>query len=114
MKKILLVLTLLPTFSFASIYNCSGSGFVIDVAGNPLEMKIVGNGFNAIAQNVKITSTFNTEILGNTTNPVATIKLIIKDSSFGGPGDNFKGDLQIYSGAGTQEFFGLNCTRGND
>ena len=54
MNKILLTLALLPTLSYASVYNCSGSAFIIDVAGNPLEMKIVGNGFNSMAKNVRV------------------------------------------------------------
>ncbi|MDO9183048.1 MAG: hypothetical protein Q7U04_11600 [Bacteriovorax sp.] len=114
MKKILLALTLLPTLSFASVYNCSGSGFVIDIAGEPIEMKIVGNGFNSMAQNVRATSTFDTTITGNTASPAATIKLIIKDSSFGNPGDSFKANLQVSSPVGIKEFSGLSCIRGND
>lgn len=114
MKKILLAFALLPTLSFASVYNCSGSGFIIDVAGNPLDMKINGNGFNSMAQNVKVVSTFDTVISGNTSSPAATIKLTIKDSSFGNPGDNFRANLQVSSSAGIKEFTGLNCIRGND
>lgn len=114
MRKILLGLALLPTLSFASVYNCSGSGFIIDLAGNPLEMKITGNGFNSMADNVRATSTFDTVISGNTTTPAATLKLTIKDSSFGSPGDNFKAGLQVSSAAGIREFTGLNCIRGND
>jgi hypothetical protein len=114
MKKTLLAFTLLPTLSFASVYNCSGSGFIIDVAGNPLEMKIIGNGFNSMVQNVRATSTFDTVISGNTTAPAATLKLTIKDSSFGNPGDSFKAELQVSSSAGIKEFSGLNCIRGND
>jgi hypothetical protein len=114
MKKTLLALALLPTLSFASVYNCSGTGFIIDVAGNPLEMKIVGNGFNSMAQNVRVTSTFDTVISGNTATPAATLKLTIKDSSFGNPGDSFKASLQVSSAAGIKEFAGLNCIRGNE
>ena len=114
MKKLILFLTLLPALSFASVYNCSGSGFNVDISGNPIEMKISGNGFNSMAQNVRITSTFDTIISGNTTSPSATLKLTIADSSFGNPGDAFKAGLQVSSAAGVKEFTGLNCVRGND
>lgn len=114
MKKTLLALALLPTISFAGVYNCSGSGFIIDIAGNPLEMKIVGNGFNTMVSNVRVNSTFDTVITGNTLGPAATLKLTIKDSSFGNPGDNFKASIQVSSSAGIKEFTGLNCIRGND
>ena len=105
---------MLPVLSYASVYNCSGSGFVIDVSGNPIDMKISGNGFNSMAQNVRITSTFDTIISGNTTSPSATLKLTISDSSFGNPGDAFKAGLQISSAAGVKDFTGINCVRGND
>jgi hypothetical protein len=114
MKKILFVLALLPSLTFASVYNCSGAGFVIDVAGNPLEMRVVGNGFNTMVQNVRVQSNFDTLISGNTAAPAATLKLTIKDSSFGNPGDSFKASLQISSAAGIKEFAGLLCVRGND
>ncbi len=114
MKSFLIALSLIPTLTLASVYNCSGSGFIIDLAGNPLEMRISGNGFNTMAQNVKATSTFDTVVTGNTTAPAATIKLTIKDSSFGNPGDAFKANLQVSSSAGIKEFAGLNCIRGND
>jgi hypothetical protein len=114
MKKLIIALSLVPTFSFASVYNCSGSGLVIDLAGNPLEMKIVGSGFNSMAQNVHATATFDTVVTGNTSTPPASLKLTIKDSSFGNPGDSFKGTLQISSAAGIKEINGLNCIRGND
>lgn len=109
-----LFLSLLPTLSFAGVYNCSGSGFIIDVAGNPLEMKIVGNGFNTMVSNVRVNATFDTVISGNTLNPAATLKLTIKDSSFGNPGDSFKAGLQISSSAGIKDVTGLSCIRGND
>ncbi len=118
MKKLLLnlslLVSLLPTLSLASVYNCSGSGFVIDLAGDPLEMKVVGNGFNSMAQNVRANSTFDTIVTGNILNPPASIKLTIKDSSFGNPGDSFRGNLQVSSAAGVKDFYGLNCIRGND
>lgn len=114
MKKTLLAMFLVPTISLAGVYNCSGSGFIVDIAGNPLEMKIVGNGFNTMVSNVHTTSTFDTVISGNTLNPAATLTLTIKDSSFGNPGDSFKAGLQVSSAAGIKEFTGLNCIRGND
>lgn len=114
MKKTLLAIFLVPTISLAGVYNCSGSGFIVDIAGNPLEMKIVGNGFNTMVSNVHTTSTFDTVISGNTLTPAATLKLTIKDSSFGNPGDSFKASLQVSSAAGIKEFTGLNCIRGND
>lgn len=114
MKKMIFALAFLPVLSFASVYNCSGAGFVIDLAGNPLELKIYGNGFNTMAQNVRASSTFDTVITGNTANPAATLRLTIKDSSFGNPGDSFKAILQVSSAAGIKEFTNLNCIRGND
>ena len=114
MNKILLTLALLPSLSFASVYNCSGSAFTIDVAGNPIEMKIVGNGFNSMAKNVRVISTFDTIVYGNTSMPAATLKLTIKDSSFGSPGDSFLSNLQVSSSNGIKEYQGLNCIRGND
>lgn len=109
-----LLASLLPTLTHASVYNCSGANFVIDVAGTPLEMKIVGNGFNTMVSNVRATSTFDTVISGTTLTPAASLKLTIKDSSFGNPGDNFKASLQVSSSAGVKDFSALNCIRGND
>lgn len=114
MKKMLVLSLFLPVLSFAGVYNCSGAGFVIDLAGNPLEMRITGNGFNTMVQNVRASSTFDTVVTGNTSNPPATLRLTIKDSSFGNPGDSFKGTLQVSSAAGIKEFNNLNCIRGND
>lgn len=114
MKKILTLALLLPVLSHAGVYNCSGSGFIIDLAGNPLEMRITGNGFNTMVQNVRASSTFDTVVTGNTSSPAATLRLIIKDSSFGNPGDSFKAMLQVSSAAGIKEFNNLNCIRGND
>lgn len=114
MKKLLFIAALLPSLSYASVYNCSGAGFVIDIAGEPLEMKISGNGFNSMAQNVRVASTFDTVISGNTSSPPATLKLTIKDSSFGNPGDSFKASIQVSSAAGIKDFGGLTCIRGND
>ena len=114
MKKFLFIIALIPTFSFASVYNCSGQGFFVDIAGAPLQMKIAGNGFDSMAKNIHVTATFDTVISGNTISPVATLKLTIKDSSFGSPGDNFKAQLQVSSAAGIKDFTELNCIRGND
>jgi hypothetical protein len=114
MKNLMIAIALLPSLSFAGVYNCSGSGFVIDLAGNPIEMKISGNGFNSMAQNVRASSTFDTVVTGNTAAPAATLRLTIKDSSFGNPGDSFKAILQVSSAAGIKEFTNLNCIRGND
>ncbi|MFA6237907.1 MAG: hypothetical protein WC635_11305 [Bacteriovorax sp.] len=115
MKKTLLAFTLLlPALSIAGVYNCSGSGFIIDIAGMPLEMKIVGNGFNTMVTNVRATSNFDTIITGSTLNPPSSLKVTIKDSSFGNPGDSFKGNLQVSTPEEVKEYRGLNCIRGND
>ncbi len=118
MKFFLLLLallsTVLPTIALASTYGCRGSGFIIDIAGKPLEMKIVGNGFNTMVSNVNVTSTFDTIVSGSTLNPAATLKVVIKDSSFGSPGDSFKADVQVSSAAGIRDFTGLDCIRGID
>lgn len=114
LKKFLVVISLLPAIGCASVYNCSGAGFIIDIAGNPIEMKVSGNGFNTMVQNVRASSTFDTVVTGNTANPAASLRLTIKDSSFGNPGDSFKAILQVSSAAGIKEFTNLNCIRGND
>lgn len=114
MKKLLIALSLVPTLSFASIYSCTGSGFSVEVAGSPVEMKITGNGFNSIAKNVSTSSTFDTVITGNTLSPAATLKLIIKDSSFANPGDRFNASIQVSSASGVRDFSGITCIRGND
>lgn len=113
-KTISAILILLPTITFANVYNCTGAGFIIDLAGEPLEMKVTGNGFNTMAINVHSTATFDTVISGNTATPPATIKLTIKDSNFGNPGDSFKAQLQISSSVGIKDYPGLVCIRGND
>lgn len=114
MKFFLVTIALVPTLSFASIYSCNGSGFSIDLTGNPVEMKISGNGFNTLAKNVNLSSTFNTVVTGNTASPAATIKLTIKDSSFGNPGDRFSAGLQISSASGVKDFADITCIRGNE
>jgi hypothetical protein len=114
MKKLLAVALLLPSLSYANLYECAGSGFIIDVNGAPLEMKISGNGFDAKIGNLRAAATFDTTIVGNSANPAATIKLVIKDSSYANPGDSFKSILTISSPAGVKEYAGLICIRGND
>lgn len=114
MKSLLIVLSLVPSLSFANIYACSGAGFSIDLTGNPVEMKIVGNGFNSIAQNIRTSANFDTVISANTLNPAASLKLTIKDSSFGNPGDRFNAGLQVSSATGVKDFSGIICIRGNE
>ena len=105
MKTLIIALSLLPTISFASLYSCTGSGFTLQIVENPLEMKISGNGFNSVAKNVSLVSTFDTIVTGNTTNPPASVKLTIKDS-----GDSVSAGLQISSGAGIKEYSNLTCS----
>jgi hypothetical protein len=100
--------------AFASLYNCQGAGFNIDIGSNPIDMKILGNGINTTITNVKVNSTFDTAFVGNSQNPPATMKLIIKDTNFANPGDNFKGIFIISSGSGIREFTGLQCIKGNE
>lgn len=114
MKKTLIALCLLPAASFANIYSCSGSGFSIELTGNPIEMKVVGNGLNAMAQNVRVSSTFDTVITGNISSPASTVKLTIKDASFGNPGDRFNAGLQVSSASGVKDYAGIVCIRGNE
>lgn len=114
MKSLLIALSLVPTLSFASIYSCSGAGFSIELTGNPVEMKVAGNGFNAMAQNVRVSQTFDTVVTGNIAVPAATVKLTIKDASFGNPGDRFNAGLQVSSAAGVQDYSGVVCIRGNE
>jgi hypothetical protein len=114
MKKLILVLSLVPTLSFASIYSCSGAGYSIELTGNPVEMKVTGNGLNAMAQDVRVSQTFDTVVAGNIVSPGATIKLKIKDASFGNPGDRFNAILQISSAAGVKNYSGTVCIRGNE
>ena len=113
--KVLLALTLLvPALSYASLYECEGSGFLIDVSPGPLEMKISGNGFNSKIANLRATATFDTILIGNSAKPAATLKLVIKDSSFANPGDSFKSTLTVSSPTGIKEYPGIICVRGND
>lgn len=114
MKNLIIAMTLIPTISFASLYDCKGAGFTLNIVENPVEMKIAGNGFNTLVKNVNIAATFDTVITGNTPNPAASIKLTIKDSSFANPGESFVSTLQVSSGAGVKEFTNISCTRGND
>lgn len=114
MKSLLIALSLVPTLSFASIYSCSGAGFSIELTGNPVEMKVSGNGLNSMAQNVSVSSTFDTVVAGNIANPASTVKLTIKDSSFGNPGDRFNATLQVSSASGVKDYAGIVCVRGNE
>ncbi len=114
MKKMIIALSLVPTLSFAALYNCSGAGFSIDVSGTPAEMRIVGNGFNTVTQNLKMTATFDTVFAANTTNPAASVRLTIKDSSFANPGDRFTSSVQVSSAQGVKDYAGLTCIRGNE
>jgi hypothetical protein len=114
MKFLALVFGIFPALSFAGLYSCNGSGFSIDVSANPVEMRISGNGFNSTAQNVRYSATFDTVVAGNITTPAATVKLTIKDSSFGNPGDSFGAAFQVSSAAGIKDFTNITCVRGND
>lgn len=114
MKKLIIVLSLVPTLSFASIYSCSGAGYSVEITGNPVEMKVTGNGVNAMTQDVRISQTFDTVVAGNIVNPASTVKLTIKDSNFGNPGDRFKANLQLSSAAGVKNYSGTVCIRGNE
>ncbi len=114
MKTFLALALLVPSISFASLYDCEGAGFVIDVSASPLEMHVKGNRFNHRIANIRANATFDTVLSGNTTNPTATLKLVIKDSSFANPGDSFKSILYVSSGAGIKEIPGIVCIRGND
>lgn len=114
MKKLLIILSVVPTFSFASIYSCNGGGFSIELTGNPVEMKVKGNGVNAMAQDIRVSSTFNTVIDGNIANPAKTVKLTIKDSNFSHPGERFNSDLQVSSATGIKNYSGLVCIKGNE
>jgi hypothetical protein len=114
MKIIFALVLMLPAISFAHVYSCNGEGFTIDINANPLSMKVVGNGFNSMVDNIKVTSAFDTTIVGNVKNPAATIKLVIKDSSYANPGDSFRSSAQVSSAAGVREFNNLTCVKGND
>ena len=115
MKTILVLFFLVvPTLSFASLYSCSGGGLSIDLAENPVEMKIKGNGINAMAQDVRMLSTFETVVSGNVFKPAVTIKLTIKDSHSGDPGDRFYANLQLSSAAGVKNYARIVCVRGNE
>lgn len=114
MKNLMIALSLLPAVSFANIYSCNGAGFSIELTGNPIEMRVAGNGLNTMAQNVRVSSTFDTVVTGNIASPAATVKLTIKDSSFGNPGDRFNAGLQISSASGVKDYAGIVCIRGNE
>jgi len=115
MKNLLVLFSLIaPTLSFASIYNCNGGGLLIELTNNPMEMKIKGNGMNVVAQDVQVSSTFNTVASGNIINPAATVRLTINDSHFGNPGERFSAGFQLSSSIGVKKYSGIVCIRGND
>lgn len=114
MKKLLILATILPSVSFASLYSCSGAGFNLEVAANPLSMRVVGNGYNTNLTNLNAVVNFDTIVSGNTANPPGTFKLVVKDSSFANPGDQFKGIVTVSTPTGVREFPGLTCVKGND
>lgn len=114
MKKALLLLILAPTISMANLYSCNGSGFSLEIQSNPKSMTVVGNGFNTNITSINTSVTFDTVVTGNSKNPPATLKLVIKDSSFANPGDSFKGILTVSSPSGIKEYPGLICLKGND
>lgn len=114
MKKLLLAALLIPSVSMASLYNCSGAGFTIDISSSPFDMRVSGNGFNSKILNLNSTTTFDTVYTGNSTTPAATMKLVIKDSSFANPGDSFKAVLTVSTPTSVREYAGLSCLKGND
>lgn len=114
MKKLILLASLIPALSYANLYSCTGSGFELEVGSNPLEMVVKGNGFNNRILNLNSTATFDTVITGNSNSPAATLKLVIKDSSFANPGDSFKAVLTVSTPTSIKEFTGMTCVRGND
>lgn len=113
MKYVLIVLSLIPSLSFGSSYNCSGTNFSIDVSDGPAEMKIKGNGFDSAAQNVRMTSAFDTIVVGSTIKPAATVKLTIKDVGKG-QRESFTGSFQVSSSLGIKNYKELNCTKGDN
>jgi hypothetical protein len=98
----------------ASLFNCNGAGFTIDIRTNPYDMSVSGNGFNSRIINLNATTTFDTVITGNTLNPAATLKLVIKDSSFANPGDSFKALMIVSTPTGVKDYSGITCLKGND
>ncbi len=114
MKKLILIAAMIPTVSMASFFNCNGAGFTIDIRTNPYEMSVSGNGFNSRITNLNATSTFDTIITGNSASPAATLKLVIKDSSFANPGDSFKAIMTVSTPTGVKDYSGIICLKGND
>lgn len=114
MKNLLIVLSLLPTLSFASSYSCSGAKFSIDVADGPAEMRVKGNGFDTTAQNVRISSAFDTVVTGNIVKPATTVKLTIKDIAGDSAGESFKGSFQVSSATGVRNYKEIICIRGDN
>lgn len=105
MKKIALLTLLISSGAFANGYQCSGSGFNIEVYTNPSEMIVVGNGYDAKATNVKIETLFDTVVTGNFTNPPSTFRLTIKDSA------GMVGNLKLSTTTGVKEFKNLACVK---
>lgn len=103
MKTIILAaLVSLPTFAFASSYECVGAGFTITATTFPADMTINGNQFvSADIVNVRAIETFDTTIVGNSIKPASTVKLVIKDGS--------RASLTVSSPAGIKEHTGLIC-----
>lgn len=114
MKYFFIALTLMPTLSFASMYSCAGEGYSLELSKSPLEMKVKGSGVNAMAQDIRILSTFNTILTGKILKPTLSVKLTIKDLHMGNPGDRFNAVLQLSSADGVREYSGIVCSRGNE
>lgn len=104
MKKLLFAALFVSTQAFAG-YQCSGSGFNIEVLTNPSAMLVVGNGYDAEATNVKIESLFDTVVTGNFNNPASTLRLTIRDSA------TMVGNLKISTSNGVKEFKNLACVK---
>ena len=105
MKKLMITLFMaLPMITFANSFDCTGAGYSINGDTDPAEMKVNGNVFkDTHVVNVRVATTFDTIITGNSTNPAATLKLIIKEGST-------LSSLTVYSSIGIKEFPGLTCT----
>lgn len=113
-KLIAITLFTLPVLGFANIYSCKGAGYNLVVSGSPVEVYFIGPNIESVVKNVKISTSFDTVYSGNIPSQAISFKLTIKDSSFGAPGDLFKGILLISSSQGIKEHSDLECIRGND
>ena len=114
MKHLIALTLFIPSMAFANLYSCTGAGFNIEVGARPFEMSVVGNGFNTRITKLSASATFDTTITGNSSNPTATLKLVIKDSSFANPGDSFKAILYVTTPTIIKEYNSMVCLRGND